>query len=366
MKRFLPKLFSSFIVLLFILSCSDTDSEDTYVPVTGVVFDVNKEPLAKLSDYRFFLGDIKLQNPNLNVLPYEPASGLFSDYALKKRFIWMPANMKATYSADGKVYDFPVGTVLIKTFYYKTIQPNDQTKIIETRLMIKKSEGWIFAEYVWNDEQTDANLLDADAFVDGTSKSITFKKPNNDIVTVDYRIHSKAECFTCHKTNEIATPIGLKPQNLNTNYAYSEGTKNQLQKLLEQGYIDSYPANVNAVVDYRDTSKSLEIRARSYLDINCAHCHQAQGRCSYAKVRFGFDETSDPLKLGVCVIADEEQSQTLTKIITPGNVFKSILHFRINTNIQNKRMPLLGRTVIHDEGVKLIEDWISSLSEPCN
>ena len=85
--------------------------------------------------------------PVYGVVPYELSSPLFSDYAHKKRFIWMPAGVSATYVADNKILDFPVGTVLIKTFYYTTIQPGNVTKIIETRLMIRKDDGWKFYEY---------------------------------------------------------------------------------------------------------------------------------------------------------------------------------------------------------------------------
>jgi uncharacterized repeat protein (TIGR03806 family) len=340
--------------------------KNTSNEATVVIDNITFKGYAKLSDYKFFIGDLKDQTPTLNVIPYEPASGLFTDYASKKRFIWIPKNLKATYDTDNKVFDFPIGTVLIKSFYYTTIQPDNSTKIIETRLMIKKSEGWIFAEYIWNEAQTEATLLVGNDFVNGSSKNITFKKPNNTDITIDYRIPSKSECIACHKINEIPTPIGLKPQNLNHNYTYTEGSKNQLQKLLEQGYINSYPDVINSTVDYHDTSKSLDLRARSYLDANCAHCHQFQGRCGYTTLRFGFGESLNPTNLGVCVNALEPISTSLTKIVNPGNFYKSIMHYRLNSVIENKRMPLLGRTIIHDEGIQLIEDWISSLTEPCN
>lgn len=337
-----------------------------YASVEVNAIDLTQVPFNKLSDYKFFVGIIKEQIPSLNVLPYEPASGLFTDYASKKRFIWMPSNVSGTYVVDNKVFDFPIGTVLIKSFYYTTIQPDNTTKIIETRLMIRKSEGWIFAEYLWNDSQTEATLLVGDDFVNGRSKNISFKKPNNEVVTIDYRIPSKSECIACHKINEIPTPIGLKPQNLNKIYNYADSSKNQLQKLLEQGYINSYPEAINSTVDYHDTSKSLDLRARSYLDANCAHCHQFQGRCGYTTLRFGFSESVNPTNLGVCVNALEPISTSLTKIVNPGNFYKSILHFRLNSVIENKRMPLLGRTIIHDEGLQLIEEWIASLTDACN
>ena len=358
-------LFIASIVIF--VSCSDSDEE--YVPlpqVSPVVVDLSQVPYPKLSDYHFFEGAIKNQVPSLNVIPLEPASGLFTDYASKKRFIWMPNGTKANYVADNKILDCPVGTALIKNFYYTTIQPGNTTQIIETRVMIRKSDGWKFYEYLWRDDQTDADLVAGTDFANGSSKTITFKKPNNEIVTTDYRIPSDAECFACHKKNEIATPIGIKPQNLNHSFIYGEGSKNQLQKLVDQGYLQSFPSSIVSTVDYHDTTQSLELRARSYLDMNCAHCHQDQARCDYRALRLAFSETSNMTNLGVCVMADEEISPTLQRLITPGIPNKSVLHYRLNSNDESERMPMLGRSIVHDEGVSLIEQWISSLTQTCN
>lgn len=365
MKKYYLTAFALILFTSIIVSCTDSDDEE-YVAVSPVIVNLTQVPYSKLSDYHFFEGEMKNQIPSLNVLPYEPASSLFTDYASKKRFIWMPSNVHATYDAANKVMLFPVGTVLIKTFYYTTIQPSNTTKIIETRLLIRKEEGWIFAEYIWNDEQTEANLVAGTDFENGSSQAITFKKPNNEIVTIDYKIPSESECFACHKINDIRTPIGPKPQNLNYSYNYADGSKNQLQKLVEQGYLSSFPSSIASTVNYKDISQPLELRVRSYLDINCAHCHQDQGRCDYRPVRLGFAETSIAANIGICVFADEEISPTLQRIITPGLYDKSIMHYRMNTNDESERMPLLGRTIVHDEGIALLEQWINSLTQTCD
>lgn len=346
------------------ISCSEKD--DAYIPVSPVTVDLTQVPYPKLSDYKFFEGDIKNQIPSLNVIPYEPASSLFTDYASKKRFIWMPAGVKATYVADGKILDFPVGTVLIKTFYYTTIQPENKTQIIETRLMIRKEDKWHFYEYLWNDEQTEANLVTGDDFVNGSSKTITFTKPSGEVITTDYRIPSDAECFACHKINEIGTPIGVKPQNLNHGHLYGTTNKNILAKLVEQGYLESYPENIATTVDYHDTTQPLDLRLRSYLDANCAHCHQDQARCYYRPIRLGFGLTNIDSNIGICLPADEPISSSLQKIISPGNYNKSIMHFRLSSNDESERMPLLGRTIVHDEGVALLRQYIASLTQTCN
>ncbi|MEY8761512.1 hypothetical protein [Chryseobacterium tongliaoense] len=358
--------FLTALCFLLLFSCKDDEKiEGVKVESSFVNFDINAVPYAKLSTYSFFTGELKNLNPSSKVIPYEPASSLFTDYASKKRFVWMPEGTKATYDADDKTLNFPVGTVLIKSFYYTTIQPNNTTKIIETRLMIRKSSGWVFAEYLWNDDQTEANLITGADFTSGSSKNITFKKDNNNVITTDYRIPSESECFACHKLDNKPVPIGVKPQNLNTGYAYSGGIKNQLQKLVDEGYLVSYPSNIVSTVNYKDTSKPVDIRLRSYLDINCAHCHQQNARCDYRAIRLSFSQTTSLSNMGVCVNADEPIDQSLEKIITPGNHNKSVMNFRLNSVDESNRMPLLGRTVVHDEGVALLQQWINSLNQSC-
>ncbi|MFN3754281.1 hypothetical protein [Flavobacterium sp.] len=351
-------------------SCSDNDDE--YTPVSPVVVDLTQVPYPKLSDYHFFEGDMKDQIPSLNVIPYEPASVLFSDYAHKKRFVWMPPGSKATFDGDDSILEMPVGAVLIKTFYYDKVQPENKTVLIETRIMIRKATGWIFADYVWNDEQTEATLNLA-----GSYKQMTFKDDNNITRDVNYRIPSEVQCIVCHKFKEEVngseitryTPIGIKPQNLNFNFNYGGSSKNQLTKWIEQGYLENnftLPTPENTTVNYDDTSKPLAARVRSYFDINCAHCHKEQGHCDYRPLRLAFGETDGAnglTNMGVCVPTQDMQdfNPELSNLVTPGKIDQSMLFHRVNTSNEAFRMPLHGRTLIHDEGILLIEEWINSL-----
>jgi len=372
-KYLLPTI--STLVIIFLIACSS--QEDNYIPVSPVVVDLTQVPYPKLSDYHFFEGDMKLQIPSLNVIPYAPASSLFSDYAHKKRFVWMPQGTKGSFLADNKIIELPVGAALIKTFYYNNVQPNNTTQIIETRVMIRKSEGWIFADYVWNEEQTDAYLD-----LNGSNVALSWKDENNVIKNVNYRIPNEVQCNVCHKYKETINgeyferqePIGIKPQNLNFNYNFGTETKNQLTKWIELGYLENnfnLPSTSNTIVDYNDSSKPLQLRVRSYLDINCSHCHNTNGHCDYRPMRFTFTETGLPngvglTNMGVCVDTQDIQDfpPALSKIITPANPDRSMLFYRLNTDNENYRMPLHGRTLIHQEGVVLIEQWINSLT-PC-
>ena len=359
-----------FSVALSLFSCEKDNYSDYKNTVT---VDLTTVPYQTLSEYHFFEGELKDQKPAEGVLPYAPASSLFTDYAHKKRFVWMPAGTKATYNSDGTVLELPVGAALIKTFYYENVQNIANvggTRIIETRVMIRKSTGWTFADYVWNAEQTEATFSLAGSFTE-----VSWKDENGIVKSTNYRIPSEEQCIICHKAKQtinnqettVHIPIGIKPQNLNWNYNYDGVSKNQLSKWIEAGYLQSgftFPDQSHTTVDYNDTSKSLELRARSYVDINCAHCHMTDRHCDYRPMRFAFSETGVTLtNMGVCVDTEDLQDlpPALRKIVTPGNVNRSMLYYRINTTDETYRMPLHGRTVIHEEGVKLMEDWINSL-----
>lgn len=362
------------VALATIFSCSQNDDKPSdYEPISPVVVDLTSVPYPKLSDYKFFVGDMKNQVPALDVIPYEPISSLFSDYAHKKRFVWVPKGLKATYDGDDKIVVLPTGSVIIKSFFYENVIPTNETKLIETRLMIRKADGWVFANYVWNEEQTEAYFD-----LEGSIKSISWTDENNVIKNVEYRIPNHAQCIVCHKSkgyvNDVYTqvniPIGLKPQNLNKPYNYGSETKNQLTKWMELGILENFslPSVENTVVNYTDQSKSLDQRARSYFDINCAHCHSTTGHCDYRPMRFPFSETNNNLvNMGVCVDTQDMQDfeSRLSKLVTPGNIERSMLYFRLNTNDETYRMPLHGRAIIHTEGVELIEDWINSLTNTC-
>lgn len=344
---------------LFYVSCKKVKPVELPEPDVvdgGVSVSPDGNPYQKLSEYKFFQGQLKNQIPAEGVYEYEPISSLFTDYALKKRFIWMPAGVAATYNGDDEVLNFPVGTVLIKNFYYTNVLPGNSTKILETRLMLLKTTGWIFAEYLWNEEQTEAYLN-----MNGSYVALTWNK-NGTTVSTNYRIPSQAECMVCHKLNDTPIPIGVKPQSMNKTFHYPDGVKNQLQKLEDMGYLSGgLPASINTVVDYSDESQPLELRLRSYLDINCAHCHSASKHCDYRPIRLAFSETGSKANIGLCVEPGESIDPSMNFIIAPSNSARSVMHYRLSTNDEALRMPLLGRTIVHQEGVQLLEDWINSI-----
>ncbi len=350
--------------------CDNTENCATETVTVNVLeaspvnFDLDNFPYATLSEYNFYEGNMANLNPVYGVLPYELITPLFTDYAIKKRFIWMPTGTSSSYVSDGAIFDFPVGTIMIKNFYYDNVLPENQTKILETRLLIKMPTEWIFAEYIWNEEQTEA-VYD----MQGRNVPIEWLQ-NGETKSVNYRIPSQAECLTCHKTINDAIPIGPKPQNINSIFNFPEGNKNQLAKWEEMGYLHSnYPGNINTTVKWDDPSQPLELRMRSYFDSNCAHCHSPGGHCDYRPIRLAFNESSNPENLGICVEPEGDISiwieEDPSHLIAPGDIENSVIYFRMNTTEDAIKMPLIGRNLIHEEAVSLLVEWINSLEGNC-
>lgn len=360
-----------FLLLASILFQSCSSDAEEYVPIETpkpVTVNLAEVPYAKLSQYHFFSGKMKNLKPAKNVLPYEPASSLFSDYAHKKRFVWLPKGTHATYNGDDNTFEFPVGTALIKTFYYNNVQPDNTTKIIETRLLIRKSDGWKAYSYIWNSQQTEATLETTN---NGIFMPITWKE-NGVTKNTNYKTPSQTECLTCHKINpthssggEITIPIGVKPQNLNTVYNYDGTLQNQIDMWKSVGYLGTdVPVNITSTVNWEDTSKSLELRARSYIDMNCAHCHREGGHCDYVNMRFNFSNT-DLNTFGVCM-TPLFFIENGPYVINGGDANRSEMILRIASTEGAVMMPLIGRSIVHEEGLQLIKDWINTLPANCH
>lgn len=353
---------------LVLLSCrKDVDANGdgaTGPPSTAspVSFDLEQVPYDSLSKYHFFEGPLADQVPAVGVVPFAPINALFSDYAHKQRFLWMPPGTGATYESDSSALVFPNGAVLLKTFSYEHAQPDGGRRILETRMLFKRDGVWEFADYVWNQEQTEA-VYD----MTGHYVPLSFTDDAGHPHDVTYRIPTQVECLACHRKAHTGTPIGVKPQNLNSTFGYADGPMNQLDKWTELGYlVGGLPMTINTVTDWTDVTKPLNDRVRGYVDINCSHCHSDGRYCDYRLMRFNWTQTTDPTLLGVCMQADQPLLPIHSHVVKPGNLEKSLLYYRVNSDQDGIRMPLMGRTLIHEEGRQLIADWINSLTQTCN
>ncbi|HEX6832221.1 MAG TPA: SO2930 family diheme c-type cytochrome [Rudaea sp.] len=355
-------------------------------PVGPVHFFADGKP-AHLSDWHVVFADRHRLAANEGVVAYDLNTPLFSDYAHKFRTIWMPKGVSAKYDAQA-TFDFPVGTIISKTFYYphakgagdaksvaRTYDTShdfskdggldlDNVHLVETRLLVRREHGWDALPYVWNADQTDAELArTGDQFSfdlvadDGAREPFVYVVPNEN------------QCAGCHvvdlKTKAIA-PIGPKARHLNREYVYASGPENELAHLVKAGYLDNVPADAPKAAVWNDPHAPLADRARAYLDINCAHCHNAHGPANTTALSLERG-TDDDRHLGLCkppVAAGRGTGDHYFDIV-PGKPDDSILPYRMASNETGVMMPEQGRNTVHREGVELIRAWIAAMPGDC-
>ena len=327
---------------------------------------------------------------NQGVVPYELNTPLFSDYAHKLRTVWMPEGTSARYKADG-AFEFPVGTVVSKTFYYPRVpgQAADsevvarsnsadgefrdgaldlaKVRLIETRLLVRRQEGWIALPYVWNAEQTEAKLMRGGELV-----ALSLQAADGSRESATYQVPDQNQCGGCHGTDiksKALQPIGLKARHLNREFDYAGGRANQLAHWQRLNYLSELPAQADLphAADWRDSARaSLDARARAYLDINCGHCHSPKGPGNTSGLWLDA-ATDEPLRLGRCKlpIAAGKGTGDRRHDIVPGDPDASILVYRMDSDDPSAMMPEVGRSVVHREGVTLIREWIAAQQGDC-
>ncbi|HYL45418.1 MAG TPA: SO2930 family diheme c-type cytochrome [Candidatus Limnocylindrales bacterium] len=318
-----------------------------------------QEPYPRtLADWHLFTKTSRGLEPNARVIPYDLNTPLFSDYASKYRFVWMPQGAAAEYREDG-AFEFPVGAILAKTFAFPVDGHPGEERLIETRLLVHTQTGWTPLPYVWNSAQTEATLKLAPdpvpiRWTDAAGRRHDFT----------YQIPNTNECHECHDNNKTLLPIGPKARNLNKDYAYSGGTANQIAHWTQIGYLRGAPAPdaIPRAARWEVAADgSLDARARAYLDNNCAHCHQPGGTAGYTGVDFRLGHF-DASKFGFCKRPNSAGYMGGRDFdLVPGHPERSILIYRMESTAPKVMMPQIGRAVVHEEGVELLREWISSL-----
>ncbi len=321
-------------------------------------------PYDKLSQYQLFAGEPKAQQPAPGVIPYDLNSALFSDYADKYRFVKLPPGTHATYSDNG-VFGFPVGTVIAKTFAFPrdARDPKQGRRLIETRILKHNADGWVGLPYIWNAGQTDATLD-----VAGDTVDVSWIHTDGRTRTDNYIIPNANQCKGCHKSGETMTPIGPKARNINRDFPYQEGSENQIAHWSRLGALvgATDPGAAPRLANWADPKTgTLDARARAWLEINCAHCHNPEGPARNS----GLDllaSQRNPTAFGIekPPIAAGNGSGGLAHDIVPGQPDKSILVYRISSTHPGIMMPELGKRLVHDEGVSLIREWIAAMPAP--
>lgn len=336
-----------------------------------------QNPPRLLSEYRLFR-DAAAREPSARVTPYTLNTELYSDGALKFRYLYIPEGRQARYRADD-VFEFPVGTVLIKTFAFAgdMRRPAEDVRFLETRLLIRREAGWIALPYVWNEAQTEARLS-----VIGADVPVSFSNEEGQAVALDWAVPNVNQCAGCHARagGNAVLPIGPSARNLNrlgpitlprrgaqdsddeSILVCSNGGCDQLSVWTFLGILDRSPRPAPRVPNAYDASAPLEQRARAYLDVNCAHCHNPAGPAHTSGLDLSWSQTNLTL-WGVRKrpVASGRGSAGFEFSIEPGHPERSILVHRMASTDPGVMMPEVGRTLVDERAIALMRDWIAGM-----
>lgn len=301
---------------------------------TGEGFTKNNMTFPKsLSEFKLFKGKMANLVPNDDIEELHLSSALFTDYTEKQRLLKLPAGTKMTAKGDGLPH-FPEGTILAKTFYYTAAQTKDAQRIIETRILIMHNQKWNVATYQWNEEQTDALLAN-----DGATVAVSIETPSGENKDINYKIPNVFQCYDCHRSGGEIIPIGPKLRNLNVDHFINSNPVSQLDLLSKKGLLAIAPnTSISKLPNYKDTSLSLEKRARAYFEINCAHCHNPDGFAQSFNLNLMYQ----------------------TSFENSGILFNK---WNIEHRMTIRDMPKLGTTILDKEGLHLVQHYLASLKK---
>ncbi len=335
-------------ILASLAACGDDGGAPCAIDATNLC--------TKLSSYTALFADVASQTPADGTVPFTVATPLFADYTTKQRFLYLPPGSAMTWH-DTTAFDLPSGSVLVKTFGYlhDRRDPSSGERLLETRLLIKGDAGWSGAAYVYNDDQKDATLQVAGDVIDAS-----WIHDDGATRTNGYIVPNKNQCRSCHgETDEnTITPLGPKARHLNQG--------GQLEALVAGGQLVGAP-DPTAWPREADASSTLDARARTWLDVTCAHCHNPTGMARTSGLFLDYAETA-PAVFGICKapVATGRGSGGRAYDIVPGMPDASIMTYRIEATEPEIKMPELGRNLVDDAGVALIRQWITEMTGTCS
>jgi len=340
--------------------------------------DPNAPPFPKLLSQTGLFSSTHEHVAAPGVLSYEVNSPLWSDGAHKDRFIALPGDSQIEFDAvtypekaAPPGWRFPNDAVLVKTFSLELEPGNPKSrKRLETRILHRElmpgnddeygAQDWHGYTYVWNDAQTDAELLDAkgldreyeirDAAAPGGKRTQTWHFP------------SRAECTLCH-TMAARYVLGATTLQMNRAHDYGSFAGNQLEVMSRMGYfkqpLPQTAAELPKLVEPSDAKADLNARARSYLHANCSHCHRMWGG---GNAEFSLLANKTLKETGTIDVKPGQGAFGLSdpRYIVPGDPSRSMIHFRM-TKTSLGRMPHVGSNVVDKDAATLIEQWIRSL-----
>lgn len=314
-----------------------------------------------LSEYGLFK-DLARQVPGDNMYPYMLNAEHFADHARVQRFFYLPEGQTATYTGDGALY-FPAGSILVQTFSYPADMraPAETERLVETRILRRLGDAWDGLSYIWNKESTDARKAIAGGLVpvswlDDSGLPQSFK----------YVVPNRNDCKRCHETAGAMQAIGITAANLNVNRHHASGQESQLAQWIEQQLLAGAPPDLQAIPrlsrPFDLTNGPVEARARAWLEINCAHCHNPKGAAGVTGLDLRYSQ-ENPVLFGVfkLPIAAGRGSEGHRYSIEPGNPATSFLISRVNSADLAVMMPPVGRRQVDNKAVALLNEWIGQM-----
>jgi uncharacterized repeat protein (TIGR03806 family) len=296
--------------------------------------------------------------PASGLLPYDLVLAFWSDGAVKTRHVAIPAGRTVAFSPTGE-WTFPPGTVFVKTFDLPVdaSQPQ-QRRRLETRLLVVDRDGGVYGvTYKWRADGSDADLLPPE----GQTESISVRDASG-THTQSWYYPSREDCLVCHNSHTRGV-LGPKARQMNRDLHYPDGrTENQLLRWSRLGLFspaldEADLAALPTLARPEDTSRSLEDRARSYLDANCAHCHRPGGTVANFDARYETPAAQQHIVDGPVLI---DQGVDRARVVSPHDPWRSVALLRVDTN-GDIRMPPLARNTIDTQGAALLREWIQSL-----
>jgi uncharacterized repeat protein (TIGR03806 family) len=281
------------------------------------------------------------------LIPYDLVVSFWSDGASKQRWISVPKE-PIGFAPTGE-WTFPAGLVLVKTFELPVDAANPAAKRrLETRLLVRDSNGGVYGvDYKWRPDNSDADLLDS-----SLTEDIPIKAADGTTHTQTWYYPSRKNCLECHNARAGGV-LGLKTRQLTDDELR---TWNHLG-LFKPGFQDADLPKFAKLAAAADTTRSVEDRARSYLDANCSQCHRPGGTVANFDARYDTPLAEQGLIDGR-VLIDERIDRS--RVIAPNDIWRSIAYMRVNTTGEI-RMPPLARETIDENGVALLRQWIASL-----
>jgi uncharacterized repeat protein (TIGR03806 family) len=295
--------------------------------------------------------------PGDGLIPYDLVVSFWSDGASKQRWISVPKE-KIGFAATGE-WTFPAGLVLVKTFELPVdaADPGKKRRL-ETRLLVRDSSGGVYGVvYKWRPDNSDADLLNS-----SLTEDIPIKSADGTTHTQTWYYPSRKNCLECHNARAGGV-LGVKTRQMNHDFTYPSGvTDNELRTwnhlgLFTPGFAEADLSKFARLAAADDTTRSLEDRARSYLDANCSQCHRPGGTVANFDARYDTPLDQQGIVDGH-VLIDERIDRS--RVIAPNDIWRSIAFLRVNT-VGEIRMPPLARETIDEKGVALLQQWITSL-----